>query len=181
MCTECLYALLCFYLYLFSFACPSLQSQVSCRICCWETQTWQVSTVLAYVCSVLLECSGYNLTLESCHFLCILFHCYTTAIISVHGGLSVLPNITQVDDPTTLPQVLVLSGGQDDTSTQVMDLEHTLNATGATWEITRYSGIEHAWTVFGGDSYNEWADQRYVCMKCVQAHTCHSHGCMRGM
>jgi acetyl esterase/lipase len=84
----------------------------------------------------------------------------SSAVVSVHGGLSALPNITAADDPTTLPKLLVLSGGEDDTSTAIMDLEMTLNETGVEWEITRYSGIEHAWTVFGGDAYNEWADQR---------------------
>jgi dienelactone hydrolase len=77
-------------------------------------------------------------------------------LVSFHGGLSNLPEAGQVMEP----KLLVLSGGEDDTATQVYDLEATLDAANSTWEITRYSGIEHAFTKFGDDRYNEWADRR---------------------
>lgn len=67
-----------------------------------------------------------------------------SAIVSFHGGLSFLP-----ETPLPFgPKVLVLSGGEDDATTDIMDLEITLDSVNATWEITRYSGIEHAFTVF---------------------------------
>lgn len=67
------------------------------------------------------------------------------AMVSFHGGLSSIPE----PNVTFVPKVLLLSGGDDDTSTEIMDMEMTLDAANATWEITRYSGIEHAFTVWG--------------------------------
>lgn len=67
------------------------------------------------------------------------------AIVSFHGGLSDIPE----PNATFAPKVLILSGGDDDTSTQIMDMETTLDEAEAPWEITRYSGIEHAFTVWG--------------------------------
>lgn len=61
---------------------------------------------------------------------------------------------------TDIPKVLVLSGGEDDTATEIMDLEMTLDSIGAEWEITRYSDIDHAFTVFADDRYNAFADMR---------------------
>jgi dienelactone hydrolase len=78
------------------------------------------------------------------------------AVVSFHGGLSQIPE----PNATFVPKVLLLSGGDDDTSTQIMDMEITLDAADAPWEITRYSGIEHAFTVWSDDRYNEWADMR---------------------
>lgn len=78
------------------------------------------------------------------------------ALVSFHGGLSGIPDA----GPEVGPKLLVLSGGNDDTSTDIIDLEDTLAAANATWEITRYSGIEHAFTVFEDDRYNVWADTR---------------------
>lgn len=78
------------------------------------------------------------------------------AVVSFHGGLGALPE----PGPVAEPKMLVLSGGADDTSTEIIDLEMTLDAANATWEITRYSDIEHAFTVFDDDRYNEWADMR---------------------
>jgi len=78
------------------------------------------------------------------------------AVVSFHGGLGSLPEA----GPAVQPKVLVLSGGEDDASTDIMTLEETLDNATATWEITRYSGIEHAFTVFDDDRYNEWADMR---------------------
>jgi len=81
-------------------------------------------------------------------------------IVSVHGGLGNLPNVTTAVGP----KLLVLSGGEDDTATEVHNLEDTLDAANATWEITRYSDIQHAFTVWndGRDRYDAWADMRYV-------------------
>lgn len=79
-----------------------------------------------------------------------------TAVVSFHGGLGTLPEA----GPAVNPKVLVLSGGEDDASTDIMDLEETLDNATATWEITRYSGIEHAFTNFDDERYNEWADLR---------------------
>ncbi|KAG7373156.1 dienelactone hydrolase [Nitzschia inconspicua] len=78
------------------------------------------------------------------------------AMVSFHGGLTSIPE----PNATFVPKVLILSGGDDDTSTQIMDMEVTLDAAGAPWEITRYSGIEHAFTVWSDGRYNEWADMR---------------------
>lgn len=66
------------------------------------------------------------------------------AMVSFHGGLTSIPE----PNATFVPKVLILSGGDDDTSSDIMDVEMTLNAAMATWEITRYSGIEHAFTVW---------------------------------
>jgi len=78
------------------------------------------------------------------------------ALVSFHGGLSLIPDA----GPDIIPKLLVLSGGDDDTSTDIIDLENTLSASDGNWEITRYSGIQHAFTVFGGSAYNALADQR---------------------
>lgn len=63
------------------------------------------------------------------------------ALVSIHGGLS-----NQFDGmlQETGPEILILSGGDDDQSSDIMALEETLDFTNATWEITRYSGIQHA-------------------------------------
>jgi dienelactone hydrolase len=78
------------------------------------------------------------------------------ALVSFHGGLSDIPD----SDPTVGPKLLVLSGGYDDESSDIMDLEDSLSLANASWEITRYSGIEHAFTVFSDSRYNVWADVR---------------------
>jgi dienelactone hydrolase len=64
------------------------------------------------------------------------------AVVSFHGGLTEL----QQTNNTFGPKVLVLSGGDDDMSSDIMELESMLNMANAPWEITRYSGIEHAFT-----------------------------------
>ena len=74
-----------------------------------------------------------------------------SAVVSFHGGLSTLT--TTPEDIAT--KVLVLSGGEDDASSAIMDLEMTFDGAGATWEITRYSDILHAFTV--------WSDGKHVC------------------
>jgi len=82
-----------------------------------------------------------------------------SGIVSIHGGLMPF-DVDNGADST--PRVLVLSGGDDDTYTKVSALEDTLNdAVGVdAFEITRYSNIQHAFTVFDDDRYNAWADKR---------------------
>ena len=55
--------------------------------------------------------------------------------VSFHGGLTDFPVDQAINHP-----VLVLSGGADDTGTEVDTLEASLNTANATWQITRYSG-----------------------------------------
>ena len=74
------------------------------------------------------------------------------AVVSFHGGLGSLPPVTV----NVEPKLLVLSGGNDDASTDIMDLEMTLDKANATWEITRYSDLDHVFTVLGNPDYNEW-------------------------
>lgn len=55
----------------------------------------------------------------------------------------------------------MISGGEDDASSDVMDLEIMLDQANATWEITRYSDVVHGFTDFTRDSvYNKWVDDR---------------------
>ncbi len=87
------------------------------------------------------------------------------AVVSFHGGLG--PHVfdhrekTATDEmDATKPKVLVLSGGEDDMSSDIQMLESTLDESGNEWEITRYWGIQHAWTNWNDSRgrYNEWAD-----------------------
>ena len=89
-----------------------------------------------------------------------------TTIVSMHGGLTAIVNDTSsYDSLMTNANILVLSGGEDDTSTDIISLEYALNnatttvsndtssnetmtITHGSWEITRFDGIEHAWTVW---------------------------------
>lgn len=75
------------------------------------------------------------------------------AVVSFHGGLTTVPTTGDVD---VTPKVLVLSGGADDASSDIIDLEMNMDSVNANWEITRYSNIEHAFTVWGDERYNEW-------------------------
>ena len=45
-------------------------------------------------------------------------------------------------------------------ASDIMTLETQLDNATAMWEITRYAGIEHAFTVWDDRRYNEWADTR---------------------
>ena len=77
------------------------------------------------------------------------------SIVSFHGGLSFLP-----EEPLPFgPKLLVLSGGEDDAVTDIMDLELTLDSVDASWEISRYSKIEHAFTVFEDGTSNECSSE----------------------
>ena len=64
-------------------------------------------------------------------------------VVSVHGGL--MPFDINADEIS--PRVLVLSGGDDDTYTDVSVLQDTLDSAGNVWEVTRYSDVEHGFTV----------------------------------
>ena len=81
-----------------------------------------------------------------------------SAIVSVHGGLRQV--LDQPADYEVTPPILVLSGGEDDASSDIMKLEMTLDMVNATWEITRYSDIVHSWTDFHNDAYDAFADMR---------------------
>lgn len=75
--------------------------------------------------------------------------------VSFHGGLMDFNVTGEMASP-----VLVLSGGNDDAGTDVEVLEATLKEANATWQITRYSGVNHAFTKFDAADYNEWVDMR---------------------
>ena len=81
-----------------------------------------------------------------------------TAIVSIHGGLQQVLN--QPADFEVTPPILVLSGGEDDASSDIMTLESNMDYVNATWEITRYSDVEHGWTAFDSPTYDEFADMR---------------------
>jgi hypothetical protein len=53
-----------------------------------------------------------------------------------------------------------LSGGEDSSHGNQTQLEGVLTAANATWEITRYSGVQHAFTVWDDPRYNLKADAR---------------------
>lgn len=78
------------------------------------------------------------------------------AVVSLHGGLTELPP----PGPAIQSYVLVLSGGIDDAHGNQTILEDSLNEANATWEITRYANVDHAFTVWNGTGYNLLADTR---------------------
>lgn len=87
------------------------------------------------------------------------------AVASFHGGLG--PHIWNHRNITMReakddehPSVLVLSGGSDDQATDIAMLEDTFDSASLTWEITRFSNVEHAFTVWTDDRYNPWVDTR---------------------
>ena len=53
-----------------------------------------------------------------------------------------------------------LSGGNDPAHGNQTNLEEALNAGDADWEITRYSGVDHGYTVWGAPAYSLKADYR---------------------
>ena len=75
------------------------------------------------------------------------------AAVSFHGGLQ-YPE----DGPEAQTNLLVLSGGDDDTSSEVIDLETRLNNANGTWQITRYSDIQH--------SFTNWFDGKFQLLLC---------------
>mmetsp|Transcript_30030 Transcript_30030/g.34510 ORF Transcript_30030/g.34510 Transcript_30030/m.34510 type:complete len:504 (-) Transcript_30030:14-1525(-) len=81
--------------------------------------------------------------------------------VSFHGGLLDFEVDDDDDDSSRMfNPVLVLSGGDDDTGTAVEELESKLVEANATWQISRYSGLTHGFTVFDSPAYNEWVDKR---------------------
>eukprot|EP00978_Attheya_sp_CCMP212_P029909 scaffold108107_cov58-Attheya_sp.AAC.1 len=80
-------------------------------------------------------------------------------VVSFHGGLSgtFIPENATV---SAMPQVLILSGGDDDASSTVAEIEAAFNEAGRTWEITRFSDVIHGFTVFNTSAYDERADTR---------------------
>ena len=103
--------------------------------------------------------------------------------VSFHGGL-----VYQEDGPETTTDLLVLSGGDDDTSTDIIDLENRLNTANGTWQITRYSDIQHAFTNWFDSKYKRisilWLvnSRRKRCVRltcvclCMRVFPCHSSG-----
>lgn len=53
-----------------------------------------------------------------------------------------------------------LSGGADDSHGNQTQLESAFNDANATWEISRYSGVQHGFTIWDGSAYNLNADAR---------------------
>lgn len=80
------------------------------------------------------------------------------AVVSFHGGLKY--GIPEPPYRGTKAKVLVQSGGDDDTSTSIESLELSLNISNATWEINRYSDVQHAFTNPEDSRYNKLADLR---------------------
>lgn len=78
----------------------------------------------------------------------VLGHASAIATVAFHGSLSAVPNATEL--VPIVPKVLILSGGEDsqDSTKSVMDIEALLNAGNATWQLTRYAHVEHAFTNF---------------------------------
>ena len=89
------------------------------------------------------------------------------AVVSFHGGFGFLdfPEGPEVFKP----KVLVLSGGDDNTAKEITDMEELLDSAQAPWEITRYAGIEHAFTVWSDGELPSHFD---VCMYDVWSISC---------
>merc|ERR1712008_90129 len=81
--------------------------------------------------------------------------------VAFHGGLTDLPPAA----PTIHARVVVLSGGIDDAHGNQTELEEELDrggggAAAAGWEITRYAGVNHGFTNWGGMGYSLRANAR---------------------
>lgn len=97
-------------------------------------------------------------------------------VTSFHGGLTSLPEVTTPvypyvqmyvnDDVESNGRSLLLtllfseSGGIDDAHGNQTELEAALNAANASWEISRYSGVDHGFTDWAADAYSLTADAR---------------------
>lgn len=77
--------------------------------------------------------------------------------VAFHGSFSELPPV-MVEEIS--PYLLVLSGGDDGLHGNQTIMEDAFDSGNALWEITRYSGVGHGFTVFGGGAYNLVADAR---------------------
>jgi hypothetical protein len=77
-------------------------------------------------------------------------------VVSFHGGLTELPDVSA----DIFPYTLIASGGIDDAHGNQTELEAALNSGNANWEITRYSGVDHGFTDWQSDAYSVSADVR---------------------
>jgi dienelactone hydrolase len=82
-----------------------------------------------------------------------------TGFATFHGGLSTPPgqNYTK-----TRGEILVMHGSADKfiTMDQFADLAKELESAGVAHEMITYGGARHAFTVFGGNRYQETADKK---------------------
>jgi len=80
-------------------------------------------------------------------------------IVSYHGGLA--DGIAPVDGDIHAA-MLIESGGDDDAGSSIEDLEKIMKSGNTKWEYSRYSGVEHAFTVWDDaqSRYNDRADVR---------------------
>ncbi|WP_163559007.1 dienelactone hydrolase family protein [Halomonas sp. NO4] len=78
---------------------------------------------------------------------------------SFHGGLGTPEDQSWPEDSAPL---LIAHGGADTAvpMADVATLVEELEAAGLTYEVEIYSGAPHAFTVFGGERYQERADQK---------------------
>ena len=67
--------------------------------------------------------------------------------VAYHGGLATLPNATK----NISMYMLIESGGEDAAHGNQTVLEQALNDANAEWEISRYSGVVHGFTVWSDD------------------------------
>jgi dienelactone hydrolase len=76
-----------------------------------------------------------------------------------HGGLETPPG---QDYSKTRGKILVMHGSADKAITmdQFADLANELEAAGVDHEMITYGGADHAFTVFGGNRYQEAADKK---------------------
>ncbi|KAK3264570.1 hypothetical protein CYMTET_26702 [Cymbomonas tetramitiformis] len=67
------------------------------------------------------------------------------AVVSFHGGLTRRAEYTE---GTAIPAVVSIhSGGSDDSASDIQQLQDNLTAGNASWEVTRYGGVLHAFTM----------------------------------
>ena len=78
-------------------------------------------------------------------------------IVSFHGGLG--QGVAPVEDGISAA-MLIQSGGDDDAGSSIEDLEEAMKSGGTKWEYSRYSGVEHMFTVWDHQDYNARADVR---------------------
>lgn len=79
------------------------------------------------------------------------------AVVPFHGGLT---SLAPVQTDSVYPYVLIQSGGIDDAHGDNTELEMALNGANATWEISRYSGVDHGFTSWTNSAYDSLADWR---------------------
>jgi len=80
-------------------------------------------------------------------------------VVSFHGTLTVRANATSSSNITA--SMLIESGGNDDSSSEIKELEDELNLANATWEISRYSRVVHGFTIwYQSSAFNPRADIR---------------------